>query len=82
MAECTPCKLLPPFIAYSLPLGNQQDTVHQRLPDLHTQVRGAGHFCAFTFLVTRKLTPSIEHKPSYRNYANLLAQRQAGMVLK
>eukprot|EP00983_Pelagomonas_calceolata_P110511 1159678-Pelagomonas_calceolata.AAC.3 len=26
-----------------LPLGNQQQTIHQRLPDPHTQVRGAGH---------------------------------------
>eukprot|EP00983_Pelagomonas_calceolata_P011812 380170-Pelagomonas_calceolata.AAC.1 len=41
MAECTPCKLLLPFIAFSLPLDSQQQTMHQRIPYPHTKAGGA-----------------------------------------
>eukprot|EP00983_Pelagomonas_calceolata_P072390 1151688-Pelagomonas_calceolata.AAC.4 len=41
-AECAPCKLPLPFIAYLLPLDKQQQTMHQRLPHPHTRAGGAG----------------------------------------
>eukprot|EP00983_Pelagomonas_calceolata_P116004 1160259-Pelagomonas_calceolata.AAC.2 len=52
IAKCAPCKLLQPFIAYMLPLGNQQQTIHQRLPHPHTSAGGAGHapHCTSTLL--------------------------------
>eukprot|EP00983_Pelagomonas_calceolata_P035014 1095188-Pelagomonas_calceolata.AAC.7 len=42
MAKCAPSKLLLPFIAYSLPLGSLQQTIHQRLPHPHIKGGGAG----------------------------------------
>eukprot|EP00983_Pelagomonas_calceolata_P100551 1158581-Pelagomonas_calceolata.AAC.1 len=42
-ADCAPFKLLLPLcIAYSLPLGNEQQIVHQRLPDQHTSAQDRG----------------------------------------
>eukprot|EP00983_Pelagomonas_calceolata_P037442 1136333-Pelagomonas_calceolata.AAC.5 len=40
--RCAPCKLLLPFIAYSLSLANQQQTIHQRLLHPHIKGRVAG----------------------------------------
>eukprot|EP00983_Pelagomonas_calceolata_P095786 1158050-Pelagomonas_calceolata.AAC.2 len=41
IAECMPCKLLLPFIAYLLPLDSQQQTINQGVPHPHTRAGGA-----------------------------------------
>eukprot|EP00983_Pelagomonas_calceolata_P045191 1139613-Pelagomonas_calceolata.AAC.3 len=40
IAECAPCKLLLPFIAYLLPSNNQQQTIHQRGSLVHIPKQG------------------------------------------
>eukprot|EP00983_Pelagomonas_calceolata_P113921 1160038-Pelagomonas_calceolata.AAC.7 len=68
-AECAPCKLLQPCIAYLLPSDNQQQTIHQRLPHPQTRAGGAGpaphcisklraNFCALTSQLFVHITPS------------------------
>eukprot|EP00983_Pelagomonas_calceolata_P056205 1144490-Pelagomonas_calceolata.AAC.4 len=91
---CPLHRLLLPFVAYSLALGNQQQATHQRLPHPHTQVRGAGHapHCisklhVFNSSSTEQLTPALFLKINQIscrnwNYANPLAQQQAGMVCR
>eukprot|EP00983_Pelagomonas_calceolata_P124604 1161125-Pelagomonas_calceolata.AAC.14 len=69
MAECSPRKLLLPFVAYSFPLGSQQQIMHQRLPRPHTRAWmevllhiASANFCALTTQLAVHITPSLENE--------------------